>query len=44
MELAADVIFQFFSSVNNDLFNYVFPAGVGCQMTYVGSTELKNVP
>ena len=44
MEFAADVIFLVLSSVNNDLHIYVFATGVGCEITYVGSTELNNVP
>ena len=44
MGLATDVIFLVLSSVNNDLHIYVFATGVGCEITYVGSTELNNVP
>ena len=44
MEFATDAIFLVLSSVNNDLIIYVFAAGVGCQITYVGSTELNNIP
>ena len=44
MGLATDVIFLFLSSLNNALHIYVFATGVGCQVTYVGSTELNNVP
>ena len=44
MGLVTDVIFLILSSVNNDLHNYVFAIGVGCEVTYVGSTELNNVP
>ena len=44
MGLATDVIFLALSSVNNDLHIYVFATGVGCEVTYVGSTELNNVP
>ena len=44
MGLATDVIFLVLSSVNNDLRIYVFGTGVGCEITYVGSTVLNNVP
>ena len=44
MEFAADVIFLVLSSVNNDLHIYVLSAGVDCEVTYVGTTELKYVP
>ena len=44
MELATDVIIMVLSSVNNDLFVYVLAAGVGCEITCVGITELDNVP
>ena len=44
MELATDVIIMVLSSVNNDLFVYVLATGVGCEITCVGITELKNVP
>ena len=44
MELATDVTFLFLSSVNNDLFIYVFSTGVGYEITYVGTTELNYVP
>ena len=43
MWLATDVIFLVFSSINNDLYIYVFE-GVGCEVTYIDSTELNNVP
>ena len=42
--LATEVIFMVLSSVNNDLHIYVFATGVGCEVTYVCSTELNNVP
>ena len=32
------------SVVNNGLHIYVFATGVGCEVTYVASTELNNVP
>ena len=44
MEFPTDAIFLVLSSVNNDLIIYVFGTGVGCEITYVGSTELNNVP
>ena len=44
MGLATDVIFLVLSSVNDDLNIYVFATGVGCEVTYVGSTALNNVP
>ena len=43
MELATDVIFVVLSPVNNDLFVYIFATCVGCEITYVGNTELNNV-
>ena len=44
MELVTDVIFLALSSTNNDLTIYVFATGVGCEIRYVGTTELKNIP
>ena len=44
MELATNVIFLVLSSVNNDLSVYVFPTGVGCEIRYVGTTELTSIP
>ena len=44
MRLATEVIFPVLSSVNNDLHIYVFATAVGCEVTYVGSIELNNVP
>ena len=44
MEFATDVIFLVLSSINNDLIIYVFATGMGCEITYVGSTKLSNVP
>ena len=44
MGLVTDVIFLVLSSVNNDLHIYVFFAGVGCEVPYIGSAELNNVP
>ena len=44
MKLATDAIFLVLSSVNNDLFIYVFAINMGCEIIYVGTTELKNIP
>ena len=44
MKLASDTIFLVPSSLNDDLFIYVFATSVGCEITYVGTTELKNIP
>ena len=44
MGLATEVIFLVFSSVNNDLHISVIATGMGCEVTYVGSTELNSVP
>ena len=44
MELATDVIFLVFSSADNDLYIYVFDTGVGCEIKYVGTTEMKDIP
>ena len=41
MELVNDVIIVVLSSVNNDLFVYVFATGVGCEITCVGFTDEK---
>ena len=43
IELAIDAIFLVLSSVNNDLFIYVFTIFVGFEIIYVGATELKNI-
>ena len=43
MELATDVIFLVLSSVNNDLPLYVLVTGMGSEIRYVGTTELKNI-
>ena len=43
IELATDVIFLVLSPVNDNLFIYVLATGVGCEITYVGNTELNNV-
>ena len=44
MELVTDIIFLVVSSANNDLTIYVFATGVGCEIRYVGTTELNNIP
>ena len=44
MGLVTDVVFLVLSSANNELIIYVFAAGVGCEIRYVGTTELKNTP
>ena len=44
MGLATEVIFLVLASVNNDLHIYVLPTGLGCEVTYLGSTELNIVP
>ena len=44
MELVTDIIFLVLSSANNDLTIYVFATGVGCEIRYVGTTELNNIP
>ena len=44
MEFANDVIFLVLLSVNSYLVIYVFARRVGCKITYVGCTELNNVP
>ena len=44
MELVTDVIFLVLSSASNDLTIYVFAIGVDCEIRYVGTTELKNIP
>ena len=44
MEFVTDVIFLILSSVNNDLIIYVFATDVDCEITYVGSTEMNNIP
>ena len=44
MKLATHVIFLLLSSVNNDLYIYVFATGVGCKIRYVGTTEWKDIP
>ena len=44
MELESDVIFLVLSSVNNDLFIYIFVTSVSCEIRYVGTAELKNIP
>ena len=44
MELATDIIFLVLLSVNNDLLIYVFATRTGCEVKYVDTTELKNIP
>ena len=44
MKFVTDVIFLVLSSANNDLTIYVFATGVGCEIRYEGTTELKNIP
>ena len=44
MKLATDVIFLVLLSMNNDLFIYVFATNMGCEIIYVSTTELKNIP
>ena len=44
MELATDAIFLVLSSVNNDVFLYIFATGVGSEIRYVGITGLTNIP
>ena len=44
MCLATDVILLVLSLVNNHLIIYVFVTGVGCEVTFLGSSELNNVP
>ena len=44
MDLATDVILLVLSTVNNDLFLDVLTAGVGYEIRYVGTTEMKNIP
>ena len=44
MDLTTDVIFLVVSSVNSDLFSYIFATGVGCKIRYVDITGLKNIP
>ena len=44
MELATDVVFLVLSSLDNDLFIYVFVTSVSCEIRYAGTVELKNIP
>ena len=44
MELVVDVVFLVLSTANNDLNIYLFAADVGCEIRYVSTTELKNIP
>ena len=49
MELRADIIFLFLSSVSNDVFIYLFiylfiVLSIDREMKYIGSTESTNIP
>ena len=44
MELTTEVIFLVLSSLDDDLFIYIFATGVGCEIKYIGTTELTNIP
>ena len=44
MDLTTDVIFLGLSSVNNDLYIYVFATRVGSEIRYLGPAEMKNSP
>ena len=44
MELAPNVVFLAPSSVNSDFFIYVFATNVDCEIRYVGTAKLKNIP
>ena len=44
MELATDVIFPVLSSVNKDLFIYVFVTSRRCEIRYADTAELKFIP
>ena len=44
MELVTDVIFLVLLSANNDLTINIFATGMGCEIRYVGTTDLKNIP
>ena len=44
MCLATDVILLVLSLVNIHLIIYGFVTGVGCEVTFLGSSELNNVP
>ena len=44
MELTADIIFLFLSSVNIDLYIFFIVIGMGFEIKYVGTTELTNIP
>ena len=40
--MATNIIFFVLSSVKIDL--SIYATGVGCEIRYVGTTELKNIP
>ena len=44
MELTTDVNFLVLSSVNNNLFLYVLATSMICEIRYVGTGKLKNIP
>ena len=44
MELVTDVIFLVLLLGNNNLAIYESATGVGCDIRYVGTTEMKNIP
>ena len=44
MKLTTDVTLLVLSSVNNDLFFYVFTTSAGCEIRYEGTTKLKSTP
>ena len=45
MGLRADIIFLFLSSVNNNLFTYLFiVVSMDREIEYIGTTELTNIP
>ena len=44
MELVTDVIVLVLLSGNNNLTIYESATGVGCDIRYVGTTEMKNIP
>ena len=44
MKLTTDITLLVLSTVNNDLFIYVFTTGAGCEIRYKGTAELKNTP
>ena len=44
MELVNDVIFLVLLLGNNNLAIYESATSVGCDIRYVGTTEMKNIP